>query len=234
MEPERPALFDHLTQRIRAIEGQDTRDRPALAIGPIERLLPAGLPAGSLVELLAEEGCGAWTLGLVLANRARAGKALVIVDGRRCFYPPAALRLGVDLARAIIIRPASPREAGVALGEALRCDAVGAVLADRPPLSVHDCRKLQLAAEAGGGLGVIVRPASAAREPSFASARLRVEPVESVGALRRFRVEVLRCRNGRKGPPLTLEVDDATGDVRLFTGMAAAKALPARPARTAK
>ena len=106
--------------------------------------------------------------------RTGAGKALVVADPARRFYPPAAARLGVDLRRTIVIRPRDPRYTLAAVTHSLRCAAVGAVLGAFDNLPTFDFRRLQLAAELGGGIGFLLRPATALRVPSFADVRLRV------------------------------------------------------------
>jgi hypothetical protein len=58
-------------------------------------------------------------------------------------------------------------------------------LSDRP------FRRLQLAAEAGGGLGFLVRPMACRAEPSWAAVRLGVSAQPSGELERRWRVEAL-------------------------------------------
>jgi protein ImuA len=184
----RIATLRRLAERIREIETQERPHWPAsipLAIAGLERFFPEQrLPGGTLVELLsAHEGVGVWSLALALARRAYLnGKALLIADVRHSFYPPAALRWGIDLERTLILRPRSPREALSATTQALRCSAVGAVIGRFDQIPSADFRRLQLAAEAGGGLGLLLRPAAARRAPSFAAARLLIAPVCSIGA----------------------------------------------------
>jgi hypothetical protein len=55
-------------------------------------------------------------------------------------------------------------------------------------------RRLHLAAEQGGTLGVLFRPREAARDPSPAALRVAVEPAAS-GA----RVTLLKSRGGARG-----------------------------------
>jgi protein ImuA len=200
------------------------------------------LPAGALVELLeAAEGAGAWTLALLMA-RAACGqrRVLVVADLEQCFYPPAAAKLGIDLERAIVIRPPRPRDAYVAMDQALRCPAVGAAIGWHDRLSALDCRRLQLAAESGGGVGFLLRPRGSLRAPSFAAVRLLVTPLASTQPARRMRIDVLRCQGGISRyrepggtgparlagptPSLVLEIDDETGDVHPSAGLAAAAA----------
>lgn len=237
---ERAEFFQHLTERIHELEASGCRhDRSALSIPALEQILPEqGLPMGSLVELLSAAGAGAWTLGLLLARQALAPRgvsprSLVVVERTRCFYPPAAARFGVDMERLIVIRHATQRELHVAANLALRCPAVGAVLLCCDRLSALEFRRLQLSAETGGGIGILLREAAALPTPSFATLRLLVSAVPTLAACHRLKVEVVRCRGGKGERSLILEIDDATSAVRVPADVAAAAAQP-RPARAAR
>jgi protein ImuA len=97
-------------------------------------------------------------------------------------------------------------------------------------------RRLQLAAEQGGGLGLLVRPDHVRGEPSWADVRLLVEPLPPAGcrlpaagsppAGRRLRVCVLRCRGGRGGGSVELEIDDETHTVHPAAPLARHQAPP--------
>ncbi len=223
-----------LRERIREIE-VESRPRAAArwstGVGPLDELLSAGgLRRGSLVELIsATDGAGAWTLGLVLARQAcGGGRQMLVIDdakGRGGFYPPAAARLGLDLRRCLVVRPPDWRDAYAAMSESLRCVGVGAVIGWAERLRTADARRLQLAADRGGGVGFLVRPAAAARWPACAPLRLRVTPLRSARAVRRLHVEVLRCRGRSGGQVTTLEVHDGTGHVCVPAGVAAAAAV---------
>jgi protein ImuA len=222
-------LLQQLAQRIRDIEANEGPPGPsalATAIPALEAVLPDGLPGGSLVEVLsATEGGGAWTLALLLAKQACAErKILVLADEQRCFYPPAAARLGIDLQRTLVLRAPQKnvKDWSVAsLVQSLRCPAVGAALGRFARLSSVAYRGLQLAAEAGGGVGFLVLPASARGAPSFAAVRLLVTPIASRQASRRIQVEVVRVRGGKAGQSFLLEIDHETGPVRLPAPLAA-------------
>ncbi len=196
-----------LAQRIHEIEASE---RPlvqtTIPFPPLADALPGGgLPSGSLVEIMsALDGDGAWTFALLLARCACAErKTFVVADTQRTFYPPAAARLGIDLQRTLILRPAFTlagsasdglgrpslaRPANVKKGkngvaafvQSLRCPAVGAVLGRFERLTAAEYRTLQLAAQTGGGVGFLLRPISARGDPSFADVRLRMLPSPSV------------------------------------------------------
>jgi len=221
-------ILDNLRQRIEASPygSRQSGRRQALGIDALDQFLPAnGLPAGALVELLSgADGVGVWTLCVMMGVHACGDKrALMIVDQDRCFYPPAAVKLGLDLGRTIVVRPPTRLAGYTAMEQGLRCAAIGAVIGRCKQLSFADCRRLQLAAEAGGGIGLVLRHEQARAAPSFAALRLRVTPVASVLGRQQVRVEPLHWR-ATLAHAVVLEIDDETGHVRISTEVAAAKA----------
>lgn len=228
-------------------------------IDALDALLPqGGLSRGILMEFLAAvHGSGAWTLGIKMAAHVcHEQKTLVIVDAARQFYLPGAIRWGLEIDRCIVLHPANRHDAYHALVQALRCTAVGAVLGWQERLSMRQLRRLQLAAEASGGMAILLRPAGALRLPSCAAARLLVSPVpvhesrpsplsptplasrrgergRTEGCrpfVRHVQVQVVRCRGRASGQSLVLEIDDETGHVHASASVAGA-AVTARPAR---
>jgi hypothetical protein len=215
-------------------------DVPTFSSGSaaIDRLLPGGgLQHGMLVEWLAElPGCGAATLGLLAAREAcRAGGMMVVLDRAGTFYPPAAVGWGVDPARLIVVRPRTVRDELWAAVQSLRSPVVAAVWTMIDRLESRNFRRLQLAAEAGRTLGVLVRRASARGQPSWADLRLGVQSRESMtndrkshssfdirhssftplpAPCRLVQVSLLRLRGGRSGGSVLLAIDDAAHEVR--------------------
>jgi len=189
----------------------------------LDRLLArGGLCRGTLVEWLASgPGSGAGSLALSAAREAcREGGPLVVIDRAACFYPPAAVQAGVQLDRLIVVRPDSAADEIWALDQALRSSAVAAVLCWIERREPHMWRRMQLAAEAAGNLGLFVRPATARGDPSWAAVRFFVTPLRSAVG-RRLRIELLRLRGNPGGQTLDLELDDETGAVRLAPPVAA-------------
>jgi hypothetical protein len=102
-----------------------------------------------------------------------------------------------------------------------------------------------LAAETGGSLGFLLRPASCRAAPSWAEVRLLVSPVtaprlsrkpscfpyaSASDIVRRLRLEVLHGRGGVDGQVIELELSDEADSVRLAARLADS-ASPARAAR---
>lgn len=228
----RADILRTLSKRIQEIESTRrprSESKVSLGIRALDDLLPKDQSAaGSLVELLSTaDGAGTWTLALLMANHACGErKALVVTDLGRSFYPPAAAKLGIDWSRTIVVRPRTWRDAYAAIDQSLRCPAVGAVVSWCERLRTADYRRLQLAAEAGGGVGLLLRPAGALRAPSFAALRLRVTPAGATASGRRVRVEVARCHGGKDGGVVVVEIDDETDHVRLSTVVAPATPAP--------
>ena len=200
----------------------------------VDRLLPGGgLRYGMLVEWLsAHAGSGAATLSLLAAREAcRSGGTLVVIDRQQTFYPPAAVAWGVDPRRLIVVHPRSQRDELWAAVQSLRSPATAATWAAIDRLNDRAFRRLQLAAQAGRTLGLVLRPAAARGQPSWADVRLWVgardwglgtgkgrqfpspQPL-APSPLRRVQIRVLRCSGGRPGDSTTLEIDDAAHAVR--------------------
>ena len=189
----------------------------------LDRLLAdGGFCRGTLVEWLAAgAGSGAATLALTIAARAcRAGGALVVIDRPRMFYPPAAAGFGIDWKWFVVVRPRNERDEAWALDQVLRSPGVGSVLAWPRKLTERRFRQLQLAAETGGTLGLLVRPEQARDEPSWAEVRLLVQGLGARGqgsgkrgaaTRRRMLVEVVRSRSGSEGGKVEVELNEETG-----------------------
>jgi hypothetical protein len=234
-------FFGGLRDRVAELRRQVERLEKPLPL-PDERLLSTGSPAldgllpggglrrGSLVEYLTPgAGSGTRTLALCAAREAcEGGRALVVVDRCRTFYPPAAIAWGFDLASLLILQPADDAGELWAIDQALRCSGVGAVYAPCGALDVRDFRRLQLAAEAGGTLGILLRPHRLRGQPTWADVQWRISscrerpPRRSAGRVHersemhqrppwRFRVELARCRGAPAGQAVDVELDETTG-----------------------
>jgi protein ImuA len=136
---------------------------------------------------------------------------LIVVDSRREFYPPALIRFGIPVEQFLVVHAVGNADHLWALDQSLRCRGVAAVLAWPEQLDGRTFRRLQLAAEEGGGLGLFVRPAMARNAPSWAETRFLVESLPMAAArrgLRRLRICVLRCRGGIGGRSVDVEIND--------------------------
>jgi protein ImuA len=140
---------------------------------------------------------------------------LAILDPHREFCPIAAVRLGIGPEQLLVVQPQSTADNDWAIDQVLRSPAVAAVVAWPKTVDGRTFRRWQLAAEQGGSLGLLLRPATACSEPSWADVRLLVEPLgDLVGgdfnARRLLRITLLRCRGGSDHRSVDVELDDET------------------------
>jgi len=219
--------------------------RWATGLAPLDAATGGGLARGAVHELLtATPAAPLHTLALHLAaGAARAvGRGWVIyVDsaGDRPaaggLYPPALAQMGLPLGRRLVVRVAAAGDVLWACEQVLRSPAVGALVATLNQSDPYVSRRLQLAAEAGGGVGLLLRHVRPAGEEAraasndgaraaavgrpvpgglgttFAASRLWVEPLAGETQARRVRVTVLKLREGAPVAPFELEVPDAPG-----------------------
>ncbi len=203
----------------------------ATGLSAIDKLVPQGnLALGSVHELLCEgENPLPFFFAVILARAAgSAGRhkrgAIAWCDGEGTLYPPAAAAAGIALDRLLLIRASGRQERIWAIGECLRCRGVAATVACPPAMSRIEARRLQLAAEAGGGVGILLRRMSEARQ--FAAAtRWLVSPVPGERTLQRWRLQLIHGHGGRVGESVFLEADHATHHVRAFAAVGDRSAL---------
>jgi protein ImuA len=209
-----PELLQDLRDRIRGIEGVKDRGLPVAGFSTgfagLDRVLAGrGLRAGSLVEWRgAANGSGATTFALAVAgNLVRDGGALVVLDDGREFYPVAAAGLGVPLDRTVVVQTGDPTTGLWVWEQALR--APGVVVTIGWLKEVHDrvARRFQLAVEAGGGLGFLIRPPDARTPATWAATRIEVAGIVGTGHDPGWQLR-LRVMRGQAGPrEATTEVE---------------------------
>ena len=141
-------------------------------------------------------------LGLVGAILPDVGQTRILWIGRRCWpYPPSLVGPSGDrqlLERSVFVDPPTRDERLWAIDVALRSSAALVVVADGAGLTMAGSRRLQLAAEAGGTVGLLARPPNERGELSAAATRWLVSPgpVDGTNPARpTWTVELLR----RKG-----------------------------------
>ena len=170
-------------------------------------------------------------------GRGGAGVVAVVAGGGTRGLPAAWAALGVG--RAVLIRPGSERDRLWAIERCLRCPGLAATVAFLPAgVDPVTGRRLALAAAAGGGRGVLVRPAGAGREPCWADVRLEATPASGPGVrdrdtLRpRWHVRAVRRRGAVLSDELergvTLELTDDARLVPVAAGLAGAADTPGR------
>ena len=169
------------------------------------RLPGGGWPTASLIEVLLDHtGLGEVQLFLPALVKCQRNTGpgmsddapwLVWIAPPHEPYAPALAQQGIELGRLLVVRPASATEALWAAEQALGSGVCAAVLLWLKGSDDRWLRRLKLAAEAGGALGVLFRPERHRFESSPASLRLVMTQGEQEA-----RLDLLKVQGGRPGP----------------------------------
>ncbi|MBW4656539.1 MAG: ImuA family protein [Kaiparowitsia implicata GSE-PSE-MK54-09C] len=221
-----------LRERVQRLEGAKGRARTVLPFGLPEvdsRLPGGGLALGCLHEVAgggngAVDGAAAALFAAGVAARTR-GKVLWCVT-RQDLFAPALAQAGLLPGRVIFVEAGDEKALLACMEEGLRHGGLGAVVAEVARLSMTASRRLQLAAEGSGTIGIAVRrwrrPTEVADfgQPTASVTRWRVSvlpsaplPVPGVGRSR-WLLELIRCRAGESAD-FEVEACDATGRIAL-------------------
>lgn len=235
LQTSRADLLQSLKQQLRQLSGSQSPPETSLevtstGIAALDGLLPHhGICRGGLVEWLTPDiGMGAVSLALMGVRTALSqGGWWVVIDLRGDFFPAAVSGWGVPLERLLVLRPATPQDAGWAFEQALRCTGVAVAWHWVGRVSERALQRWKVAAESGGGQGILFRSLAARRQASWADVRWQVQPLPGGWlSARRLRVELSYCRGVLGGNYVDLECDDETGRVCLAASLANSAAVP--------
>jgi len=246
--PEARQVVARLGEQIRGIQSSIRRTGPVISSGAsvLDRCMPhGGFLGGTILELTTPHGLpvGATSIALNIAkhvvepeqdsgrntanqNVSMAGKYVVVIEPPAPYYPPAPEHLGLPLERVIGLRPSNYADLLWSLDQALRCPAVGCVIAHIDRLDDRAARRLQLATEIGGGLAILVRPAIDVRcerswadvqwyvsseppskmQPQSVARELSASLPAMLSPTRWFRMTLKRCQGGRAGAKLRIGI----------------------------
>ena len=225
----RPQLaIEALRERIATIEGRARRTNAVLPFGlpALDSRLPGGgLSLGALHEIAgggngALDGAAAALFAAGIAARTK-GKVLWCIV-RSDLFAPALAQAGLAADRVIYVEAGDDRTVLACMEEGLRHGGPSVVIAEIARLTMTASRRLQLAAEGGGTIGLALRrwrrqtEATDFGQPTAAMTRWRVSvlpstplPVPGVGR-HRWLVELIRARAGESAD-FELEACDDTG-----------------------
>jgi protein ImuA len=215
-------VINGLLQTVGAEEldrGPAGRVRTGLAA--IDDLTPGGgLATGAVHEVLSRAAAPSMTLAVLIARAAAKNGWIVWCDPTGRFYPPGAAALGLPLERLVLLRPLNDAQQIWAATECLRSAGVGACIVAPARLSFTAARKLQLAAERGGGLGLVLRDVSALNRPYAAMTRWLIGPAPGDRTVQRWSVRLSHGHGGCADQSVLLEVCHETHHVRAIAALA--------------
>ncbi|TKD52032.1 ImuA family protein [Sphingomonas baiyangensis] len=227
-----------LRETLSAIEGSGFRRRPALpfGLGAVDaRLAAGGLRLDALHEVAGESADlsddAAATLFLA-GIAARAWGPVLWVVRRRDLFAPGLMQAGLSPERVIHAEAADDAEVLALMEEGLRHRGLGAVIGEAKRVAMPATRRLQLAAEGGRTIALMLKrhgrvDGDPLAVPSAAITRWRIGCAPSTPLPRgvagvgrpRWRVALARQRGGETGEWI-MEACDETGRCALPAAMA--------------
>jgi hypothetical protein len=199
-------LADARVWKLKDASAAPTRPVWSTGRGSLDARLPGGgWPTASLIEVLLDDtGLGEVQLFLpaLVACQRRTGEGstnegpwIVWIAPPHEPYAPALAQQGIELGRLLVVRPSTATEALWAAEQALSSGVCAAVLLWLKGTDDRWLRRLKLAAETGGSLGVLFRPERHRFESSPASLRLLMTRGE-----REAHLDLIKVQGGRPGP----------------------------------
>lgn len=190
-----------------------------------ELLGTGGLNRGAIHEVISAVPQGqSRSFALLLARVGLGARAIAWCVEQRAserWYPPAAAMVGIPADRLITLCTANARETLWAVAECLRCKGVGVTIASiNGKLGSIDARRLQLAAEQGGGIGILLRDATAKSMHYAAATRWLIESQPGKPDVQRWRITLLHGQGGQIERSIGLEISRETHLVRAFEELA--------------
>ncbi len=239
----RQEKLEQLRADIYRMQGYGSKAQPCIPIGlpDIDNRLPGrGLALGTLHEVAggslgAIHGAAAAHFCAMMASKVQ-GRIFWCMT-RFDIYAPGLAQLGLDLDRVIFCKAKDHAALMATAEEVLRHRGVGAVVAETSRLSLTESRRLKLAAEVSGALGLCLRRFDRASDvaafgmANACATRWRVTavpgetlPVEGLGAPRLL----VECIKSTAGQSADFTVDIHEGAFHIPAHLAD-RSTPARP-----
>lgn len=220
----RTPTIDALRAQVATIEQNAVGGRKIISLGL--SALDAALPEGGLVLGGVHEATGSAAgcfVGMVATQLEGPVLWCVDVDARTKLFGPGLVSFGLHPVRVIVAHCRGRTDLLWAMEEGLRTSALAAVIGEPSGLVDQTAsRRLQLAAEVGDTLGIVL---NSERGVWFAASALesrwRIDnaPAGDV-ACPRWRVVLERCRGGVREPYWMVERDEETGHFAVVAALA--------------
>lgn len=156
----------------------------------------------------------------ILGKLMQQGGTCLWISDRRTIYPPALTLFGIHAERIIFLDLDKQKDVLWAIEEALKCEALTAVVGELRELSFTASRRLQLAVEQSRVTGLIHRYQPRSENTVACVSRWKIRPLPSVLedgmpgiGLPRWNVNLTKIRNGK---PDTWQVEWSNGSFRLI------------------
>ena len=224
MQTAKQDIIQQLQKEVLSMQRHRKASEQSLDTGlwEVEKAFPDHtFPLGAVHEFIsnAKEYAAATTgfMAGLLGQLIKKGTA-VWVSNKRTIYPPALKNYGIDPECVIFVDLWKQKDVLWAIEEALKCNAVAAVIGELGELSFTESRRLQLAVEQSTVTGFIHRYNPRSENVTACVSRWKISPVASSisGGLpgvgfSRWNVQLVKVRNGKPG---SWQIEWAAGQFR--------------------
>jgi protein ImuA len=213
MPQKKTDIISQLRTEIHRMEGFKPAKHPcpAVALGTISEAFPTGsFPLGAVHEFLS-----AHTEDLAAVNGFIAGLlshfitnpgAIIWISADRTLFPPALKTYGIQPDRIIFVDASKEKDVLPLVHEALKYSAISAVVGETNNLDFTTSRRLQLAVEQSQVTAFVIRNQVRKLNTTACVLRWRISSLPSEAdeglpgiGFQKWRVELLRMRNGKTG-----------------------------------
>ena len=182
-----------------------------LGLGPINEAFPnSSFPFGAVHEfwcnLPQEAAATAGFITGLLSAFMQNGRAILWISSSRLLFPPALAGFSVIPDNIIFLDLQKEKEVLWAMEEALKCDALAAVVGEVQELAFTTSRRLQLTVEHSRVTGFVLRRTPRKLNTTASVTRWKISslPGELTGDMPgvgfpRWKVELIKVRNGKPG-----------------------------------
>jgi len=206
-------IIEHLQKQILALQGncQQLGEQTPIGLGTIESAFPGNVFAKGVVhELISssfeDAACTSGFMSVILGKLMQQGGFCLWISAKRHLFPPALKVFGIEPDRILFIDTTTTKDTLWALEEALKCDAITAVIGELNELSFNESQRLQLAVERSQVTGFIHRHWPKTQNAVACVTRWKISPIASalshdmpgVG-FPGWNVQLLKVRGGRPG-----------------------------------
>ncbi|MCF0059097.1 ImuA family protein [Dyadobacter sp. CY356] len=207
-------IFETLQKQIYSLQGftaPTQGKRVNFGLGFIENSFPNQIfPTGAVHELISSSPVDAAAttgfMAALLGKLMQGGGLSLWISQKRTLYPPALKFFGIDPDRVIFIDVNNEKDLLWMSEEALKCQALSAVIAEIKDMDLTASRRLQLAVEKSRVTGLLHRMNPRTMGSTACAARWKVAPIASAleqdmpgMGFFRWDVQLLKVRNGEPG-----------------------------------
>ena len=182
-----------------------------LALAPLRYAFPgSSFPTAAVHEFITDSketstATSGFVAGMLTSLMKKSGATMWISTSRKIF-PPALKLFGIEPDQFIFVDLQKEKDVMWAMDEALKCDALTAVVAEMQDLSFTESRRLQLAVERSRVTGFVLRTnpkkisttACVSRWKIASALTEQIDGLPGIG-FPQWKVELLRMRNGKPG-----------------------------------